>query len=71
VGRVFRSHFEHVMVTALSVDGPEQRPVASQQRAGGADMGGAVLTIQSETNYINDTGGQCRSGCEQLNGRQW
>jgi hypothetical protein len=72
---VFRSHYNQLIITSNSDDqvphngyfAPGIGPVES-----GGDMGGAVLTIQSELDYINDTGGTagCPAvplGCEQVN----
>jgi hypothetical protein len=72
---VFRSHFNQVVVTSNSNDqapnngffAPGTGPVES-----GGDMGGAILTIQSELDYIADTAGTpgCPAaplGCQQVN----
>jgi hypothetical protein len=72
---VFRSHYNQVVVTSNSNDqvpnngffAPGTGPIES-----GGDVGGAVLTIQSELDYINDTAGLngCPAaplGCQQTN----
>jgi hypothetical protein len=72
---VFRSHYNQVVVTSNSND---QVPNNGFFAAGtgpiesGGDMGGAILTIQSELDYITDTAGQngCPAaplGCQQTN----
>ena len=56
---VFRSHFNQIVITSTSDDfGPNNGfKVVNSQTVGesGGDMGGAILTIQSELDYLNDT----------------
>jgi hypothetical protein len=53
---VFRSHFPQVVTTGGGGIGPNNgfRPGIPET---GGDMGGAVLTVQSELDFIADTGG--------------
>jgi hypothetical protein len=62
---VFRSHFNQIVVTSNSDDiGPNNGFKTGVPETGG-DMGGAVLTIQSEIDYINDTGGSQQTNLNQ------
>jgi ABC-type phosphate transport system substrate-binding protein len=62
--QVFRSHFGQ-LISDVTYDGqvPNNGFVSGIPETGG-DMGGAVLTVQSELDYYNDTGNQ------QVNERQ-
>ena len=55
--QVFRSHFNQIVVTSNSNDQDPNNGYKSGVPETGGDMGGAVLTVQSELDYINDTGG--------------
>lgn len=54
---VFRSHFNQLVVSSNSNDQYPNNGFKSGVPETGGDMGGAVLTVQSELDYINDTGG--------------
>jgi hypothetical protein len=55
--QVFRSHFNQVVVTSNSDDQAPNNGLKSGVPETGGDMGGQVLTNQSELDYITDTGG--------------
>jgi hypothetical protein len=54
--QVFRSHFNQLIDDASDDQYPNNGYKSGVPETGG-DMGGAVLTVQSELDYINDTGG--------------
>ena len=56
---VFRSHFHQIVITncTTNCDQAPNNGYKSGVPETGGDVGGAVLTIQSELDYINDTGG--------------
>ena len=53
---VFRSHFNQLVVSYNSNDQAPSNGYASGTNEHGGDMGGAVLTIQSDIDYCTDTG---------------
>ena len=53
---VFRAHFNQIVVSSNSNDINPSNGYASGTNEHGGDMGGAVLTIQSDIDYCNDTG---------------
>jgi ABC-type phosphate transport system substrate-binding protein len=53
---VFRAHFEQLAVSSNSNTIGPSNGYASGTNEHGGDMGGAVLTIQSDIDYCNDTG---------------
>ena len=55
--QVFRSHFNQIAVTSNSDDIGPNNGIKFDVPETGGDMGGAVLTVQSEVDYITDTGG--------------
>ena len=55
--QVFRSHFNQIVVTSNSNDQAPNNGLKAGVPETGGDMGGAVLTNQSELDYITDTGG--------------
>jgi len=54
--QVFHSHYAQVVEDSGVAFGPNNGFKTGVPETGG-DMGGAVLTIQSELDFINDTGG--------------
>lgn len=68
---VFRSHFNQLVVSSNSNDQFPNNGFKSGVPETGGDMGGAVLTIQSEYDYLADTNGQTINGvtcpCQQTN----
>jgi hypothetical protein len=84
--KVFRSHFTQIAQTNGSAQYPSNGvcsagfngAVGACEPEVGGDMGGQVLTVQSEVNYINDAIGKgtctwitiTNSSCEQLNWKQ-
>jgi len=55
--QVFRSHYDQIVVTGTSDDQAPNNGFKYDVPETGGDMGGAVLTVQSELDYVNDTGG--------------
>jgi len=54
---VFRSHYNQIVVTSNSNDATPNNGYKTGTKETGGDVGGAVMTIQSELDYIADTGG--------------
>ena len=63
---VFRSHYPQVVQDNGVGYQPHNGFITNVFESGG-DVGGAVITVQSELDYINDTNpGPCGTGCEQI-----